>query len=132
MSKEHSFSYMVDNLMGKPSIVLQKIVIPRSTSTSQLFDHWQNLAQLVVRDVGQFCSMMLWYHKLKGVSLVEARTKAVETGLFCLKYGSVVGYHWEVILTACPLLRGSMSRKARILSDSKSLRAGISPVGRVN
>jgi hypothetical protein len=45
---------MVDNLMGKPSIVLQDIVVLSPTCTGQLLDHWQNLAQLVIRDVGQF------------------------------------------------------------------------------
>jgi hypothetical protein len=30
--------------------------------------------------------------------------------------------------TEWPVLRGWMSRKARVLSDSKSLREGISPV----
>jgi hypothetical protein len=67
-SKERSFSYMVDKLMGKPSIVLQKIVVPSSTRTGQLLDYGQNLAQLVVRDVGQFCAVVLWDYKLEGGS----------------------------------------------------------------
>jgi hypothetical protein len=59
---------MVDKLMGKPSIVLQKIVVPSSTRTGQLLDYGQNLAQLVVRDVGQFCAVVLWDYKLEGGS----------------------------------------------------------------
>jgi hypothetical protein len=56
---------MIDNLMCESSVVLQEIVVLSSTRTCQLLDHRQDFAQLVVRYVCQFCSMMLWDDKLK-------------------------------------------------------------------
>lgn len=78
----------------------------------------QNLAQLVIGNVVQFSSMVLRDNELAN-SMSVFQTYTVE---------SSVTKAALMVLTAWPLLRGPMSRKARVLSLSKSLNEGISPV----
>jgi hypothetical protein len=76
---------------------------------------YQDLAEVLVWHVGQFGRMELWDNEL-----------AFSLHQILLKSQSPIS-DVRRILTAWPMLRGLMSRNARVLSLSKSLRQGISP-----
>ena len=84
---------------------------------------YQDLAEVLVRDVRQLCAVELRDHELcAGAVLVSMAPDVVggnKGGGGCVVRADE--------LTAWPLLRGPMSRKARVLSLSNSLKEGISP-----
>lgn len=43
---------MVDLLVGKAAVVLEDVVVDSASSCDELLGHGQNLAQVVIRDVG--------------------------------------------------------------------------------
>jgi hypothetical protein len=81
---------------------------------------YQNLPQLIIRNIRQFRAVVFWNHQL--VSDPSASLS--------LPFPSSFSPHQlgGKKHTACPELNGLISRNARILSDSKSLKEGISPV----
>lgn len=58
---------MVDNLMGQAPIVLQDVPIICPACTCNLFDHGQDLVQLIIGNVGEFCAVVLWDDELERV-----------------------------------------------------------------
>ncbi len=77
----------------------------------------QTLSQLFIRDINQFLPMELRYHELHGSQIQS------EPHLY-----QIWKYHKISRLTACPWLKGWISRNAKTFSDSKSLKLGISPI----
>ena len=78
---------------------------------------YQDLRELLVRDVGQLFAVKLGDDKLQ-THVSREGTSGPEGG------------GWEQgKITVCPRLRGPMSRKASVFSLSNSFRQGISPVG---
>ena len=131
-------THVVHLLMGNCAVVLQDVVVDSTGGVDQLLQGGlrrgvasmsidpasnvplgsahQNLGQLVVRDVGELRPVVLGDHKLRqrAASVVAGRQR--DAGGRAKR------------LTAWPLLRGPMSRKANVLSLSKSFMQGISPV----
>jgi hypothetical protein len=68
-------------------------------------DTHQDLTQLVVGDIGEFLAVVLWDHEL--CAMLSVGYSAPEGG------GQRAGGS-----TACPLLKGLMSKKARTVADS--------------
>jgi len=73
----------------------------------------QDLGQVVVGNVGQLFPVEFGYHQLSNTDEPWAVSRQ--------------GPHRGVAPTACPRLRGLISRKASVLSLSYSLKQGISP-----
>jgi hypothetical protein len=90
---------------------------------------YQDLVQLVVRDVRQLRAVVLGDDELgRGLAVWVSGDAGGERA----RYGN--GWWWRrksgkgLIRTAWPILSGLMSRKARVLSDSKIFIEGISPL----
>lgn len=71
---------------------------------------------MVIRNINELRAVVLWDDELKrGVSKVEREHSATVQSR---------------VRTACPWASGPISRKARVLSLSNSLKLGISPTKR--
>lgn len=56
--------HMVDLLMCHPAVVLENVVLFGTAGSSNLCGERQKLAERVVRDISQFCAVMLWNDEL--------------------------------------------------------------------
>jgi hypothetical protein len=131
----HGSTYVVNLLVGNGAVVLEDVVVRSACGVDELLEGrldrkdehlfiyfyfylkertYQDLAQLVIGDIGELGAVEL------GNDELQQQVSHVSDGLID---------EFEE-RTAWPLLRGPMSRKARVLSLSKSLKLGISPIHR--
>ena len=55
-------TYVINLLMRQPPIVLQYIPVLRSACTRQFLDDWQDLAEVLVWDVGEGAAVIFGYY----------------------------------------------------------------------
>jgi hypothetical protein len=103
---------VVDLLVCDPAIVLQDVEVLRSNGGSDLLCNRKELCKVVVGDVCELLAVELGDDKL---TEQPGQYESCPTGV-------------GPVLTAWPLLKGLMSRKANVFSLSKSFMEGISPV----
>ena len=109
--------HMIDLLVRNPSVVLQHIVVLCSCCFDELLHHWQDLRKLVVWNIEQLLAMVLGDNQLCAKQPISHP--------FPSNHLPMVLGNWK--RTAWPRERGLISKNASTLSDSKSLKEGISP-----
>jgi len=109
--------HMIHLLVCNAPVVLQNIVVFDALCDGDLLRHGEHLGQLIVGDVVQFRTVVFGDDELGAIVSASVTAAREETG----KYGVGRRTEW-------PLLRGPMSRKASVFSDSKIFIDGISPV----
>ena len=63
---------MINDLMSKPSVVLQDVEVCTAGGSSDLFSHWEQLRQALIRDVCELFSVVLWDYKLECYTRVSS------------------------------------------------------------
>lgn len=121
----------ISRLADRVSVWASGLFIFLVTCLSLLFRYdrefsYQKLRELVIGDISQLLAVGLGNHELQTI-----KDASFAPGQFCGSNRTKRCQWVNMIIqrTAWPRLRGLMSRKAKALSFSKSLKHGISPIG---
>jgi hypothetical protein len=113
--------------MCNATIILQDVVILCSSCFDKPLYNWLFLSQHSLCAIDScWCIPESRSAGHPGCQSISLRGTSEQRALFQLADIRIVGRAGGG-LTACPLLKGLISRKARTFSDSKSLKEGISP-----
>ena len=130
---------MINNLMSQPPIILQNVIILSTCSLRNLLRY-----RLRRHTSSQLTTPVTPFEKYKpdtqpiahsGYQLISPHGTSVSRAtrqsapIRIPPISNLDISHIHVRLTACPWLKGWISRNAKTFSDSKSLKLGISPIG---